>query len=261
MAKFVTALFEKEREAVRAIEALEEAGYEGDRIHRIEGKGKPWSGVFRDDREVMEFYAGRIPAGYFLVVVVCGEEEVGDVEQVLLDYEVVDSEGMVAAMVAEAERAEGGQAGGEHRRPRLESGAPTGRWFDVMEIKEEEWVEREGAKAHAVHVGPQKKIERVSVAGIPGSEQHPVFERLEPEFQRHYRQELSDSRHSYEEMKLAYRFGVQLGENRWFRDRRWSEVEEAARKSWEGVEWSVAKKAVRYGWERVPRGSEERPSQ
>ena len=260
MTKVVTALFESEREAEQVVDALKDAGYRGDSIRNVEGEGEPWSGVFRIDREVLEYYAKRIPEGYTLVVVACVEEELGEVERIIQEFDVVDPDEIVASMVEAAERAEGKRVEGKRRRPRLETGEPTGRWFDVAEIKEEEWVEREGARAHAVHVRPKKGLDRVSVAGVPGSEQHPIFERLEPGFQRHYRDELSDSRYSYEEMKLAYRYGVQLGENRRFHQQQWPEVEEHARKSWEKMEemdWSVAKRAVRYGWEQVPRGSEE----
>lgn len=283
MPMFVTALFEGADEANRAIKALHDAGFVGSNIQHIDrkreeqgffdrlfidengdskkppgrGKGISLMGIERDE---VDFYAQLVRQGYSLVIVLCSNQRLDEVRDLLEQFAIIDPDEILLSQRLDDGEEEYGEA--EEHRPRLESGAPTGTWFDVVEVKDEEWTQREGAKAHAVHVRPKRHIHHLDVSQLPGAELSHTFQRLQPEFQRHFRENYGDRDLSYKGLRLAYRYGVRLAENPRFRHSDWSQIEPIAHRNWTdngASPWRVAGPAVRHAWETVRGGESEQP--
>jgi len=75
------------------------------------------------------------------------------------------------------------------------------------------------------------------------------------DFRTHYSDSLSGSGGTYEDYEPAYRYGSDLGSDKRYRGRGWSEVESDARRDWESRNpndgWERFKAAVKRGWERT----------
>jgi hypothetical protein len=75
------------------------------------------------------------------------------------------------------------------------------------------------------------------------------------DFRTHYSDYLSTSGGTYEDYEPAYRYGSDLGSDKRYRGRGWSEIESDARRDWESRNpndaWERFKSAVRRGWERA----------
>lgn len=75
------------------------------------------------------------------------------------------------------------------------------------------------------------------------------------DFRTHYSDYLSTTGGTYEDYEPAYRYGSDLGSDRRYRGRSWSEIESDARRDWESRNpsdaWERFKSAVRRGWERT----------
>ncbi len=75
------------------------------------------------------------------------------------------------------------------------------------------------------------------------------------DFRTHYSDSLSGSGGAYEDYEPAYRYGSDLGSDKRYRGRGWSEVESDARRDWESRNpndgWERFKAAVKRGWERT----------
>lgn len=78
--------------------------------------------------------------------------------------------------------------------------------------------------------------------------------RYESAFREHYQRNFADSRYSYEDFALAYRYGVALAEEPRYESHSWDQVEPMAHQSWETREtgpWNLFRDAIRFGWNRI----------
>ncbi len=269
MPKFVTALYENLEDAEEAIEALHHYGIaqsdiqlvdqqrqqQGffDRLFIDENGDQPKNyNVMGIDQDDAEFYSQLVRQGYCLVIALSANERVDEVRQILERSGPTDPGRLILREITAEENEE--EWTRERPPPTVPSGATTGRWFEVVEVKEDEWRQREGAKAHAVHVAPKRNISRMSLEGLPGANLSPTFRALEPQFREHFRerfQQRLDEELTFDDARLAYRFGVRLAENPTLADRDWSGVEEHARTTWRehgAGPWERYGEAVQFGW-------------
>jgi len=74
------------------------------------------------------------------------------------------------------------------------------------------------------------------------------------DYQTHYNKNYARSGYSFDQYSPAYRYGYNLGSDKTYSNRNWSDVESNVRDQWESRNkgtWDDFKDAVRYGWERV----------
>lgn len=274
MPRFVTALFDDAHDAGGAIEALKDRGFKGPDIqmideHRVsEGffdrlfLSENGDGPSEKDKEVsvmgispadVDDYTRRIEQGGALVILMCDEARMDEAEQ-LLDRRgarrVVTPEGREAE---ESKKKRGAVQPG--RAERAETETESKKWFHVVDIDEED--PREGAKSHAVHVHPRSGIHHQRSDEMPGARQLSIpLERFERELRVHYGENFADSRYSFDDFKMAYRYGMALAENPRLRNQQWSNLEPHARRGWEDHDdrpWGIFGEAVRFGWRTLRR--------
>ena len=260
MPKFITALFEDVQVAREAVEAVHGIGVGPADVQLIEGERgrmerfferlfidengtksrKPTRvmGLTRGEALRLSEQVGREGA---LVIILSDNGGVDDVVASLRDFAVVDLRVEGRRVGTEAQEVSGMQEGDS-------------KWFDVVEFDEKDL--SKGARAHAVHVHPRRDIHHVTSDELPGSHISEKFEALERDCRVHYRENFADSPRSFDDFRLAYRFGVRLGENTTLDELNWPEMKVHAHQRWTeqtGLKWEDFQEAVRFGWRRAKR--------
>ena len=273
MPRFVTALFEQRQDAEQVIAELQQKGFNGANIQHVDRERERegfFERLFLDEnggtseqditlmgiaRARVEQYARLVRSGLSLVIVMCGDEDVENVRDVLRRYDVVDIGSLREGPTGT------GSAGEVDEGIDIRRRGETPKWFEVVEIDESDR-QRHGAKSHAVHVQPKRHVHHESSDEMPGAHRSRIFEEFLSEFQVHYAENFADSELSFEDYELAYRYGIRLAESRPLRDLFWEDVEEIARNGWEDNTdrpWRRFGEAVKFGWRRgkAARRSEE----
>lgn len=265
MPRFVTALYDESREADRAIEALKDNGFKAPDIQKI-GSRRVSEGFFDrlflnengggpvdEDVSVMgispedvDDYSHRIERGGALVILMCDEARIEEAARIFRRYDVD------RVVTPEAQAAEKSKK----KRGAVQPGRAeeSKKWFHVVDIDEEDTAE--GAKSHAVHVHARSDVDHQKSEEMPGAHPSIPLERFEREFRVHYEENFADSRYSFDDYKMAYRYGMALGENPRLRTADWSKLETHARRGWEDHDprpWHLFAEAVRFGWRTIRR--------
>lgn len=263
MPKFVTALFDEPDEALEAIEALKEIGIPGSDIQYVDHQrqregffqrlfldenGDKETGTLRVmgiERRQVEHLASHIREGSALVIAMCDPQRERQVHRIFSKYSTVDIEDLPRDREAEQARRKRGAV-----EPGVAETESPKKWFHVVDIDEEDT--RRGARSHAVHVHTAPDVPHISSDQMPGAQPKTPFDRFEKDFRVHYRENFDDTRHSFSDYALAYRFGMTLAENRRLRQLNWEALERAAKRGWEdnthGGSWDEFKEAVHFGW-------------
>lgn len=79
---------------------------------------------------------------------------------------------------------------------------------------------------------------------------------FEEDFRRHYQANYGTSGHTLDEYDTAYRYGYDLANSDFYRDRQWDEIEPEIRRNWESQTdspWDEFKSAVQHAWSQVTR--------
>lgn len=101
-------------------------------------------------------------------------------------------------------------------------------------------------------------VEPGRVVHQPGQEPLPASTRTVEDdtvYREDFRTRYADIGGTFDDYQPAYRYGSMLRRDSRFKDRDWTDVEEAARKDWEQQHpgtWERFKEAIRYSWNRVP---------
>lgn len=275
MPRFVTALYDDAPEADRAIDVLKSRGFKAPDIQLVD-TNRVADGFFErlfidenggparhEDVSVMGIaeedvgdYAETIEQGGALVILMCDEARIEEAAAMFERYDatrVVTPEGRDAE-VSKRKRGTVQPGRAEQDRPDAK------KWFHVVDIDEED--PREGAKSHSVHVHPRSGIKHQPSDQMPGARPGLPLERFEREFRVHYEENFADSGRPFDDYRLAYRYGMALGENPALRRRDWSEIEQHARRGWRdhtSEPWNQFAEAVRFGWRVVCRHHRRRP--
>lgn len=267
MPKFVTALFENSNTATEAIDALKKYGLPAYDIQHID-KARQEQGFFqrlflddngdkdRFDYSVMgipgdsvEFYSQLVRQGYSLVIALSDDERVDEVDEIMRRPGAIDPERLIL-------RHEKSDEEWTHERPppTSPSGAPMGRWFKVVDVQEQEWGERNSTQPHTAHIASKEHLSPMDITDLFGAELSPTFQQLEPQFRDHFQHNFADHDLSFRDVRLAYRYGVRLGEHEALLRRDWPKIEEHARQHWRdqgGGPWEIYGVAVQFGWQRA----------
>lgn len=264
MPRFITALFENREEAEQAIAELHAGGFQSNDVQHID-REREREGFFERlflnedggvDEDVsllgiararVEQYARLVRSGLSLVIVMCGDTQVQEVRDIFRNYDVVDVGSLREGVSQPIDQ---GDSTAEQDWPP--------KWFEVVEVEETDRLRR-GARSHAVHMRPKRGIHHQSTEDMPGAHRSRRFDEFETDFRVHYAENFSDSRYSFEDFELAYRYGMRLAEAVPLFDQPWSSIEEVARRGWVSNTdrpWEGFGEAVHFGWKRVTHARE-----
>lgn len=94
-----------------------------------------------------------------------------------------------------------------------------------------------------------------TMSGMPITSTSSTWTDDDRDFRTHHRDSLGSSSGAYEDYEPAYHYGRELGSDRRYSGRDWSDIESDARRDWESRNsnggWERFKAAVRRGWERT----------
>jgi uncharacterized protein (TIGR02271 family) len=136
------------------------------------------------------------------------------------------------------------------------------RSFEVREVDEEAVVSKVArvleeivvTKEVAERVQTIKDTVRRSDVEVEEIHSHPAFEAFDKKLHEYYATTLSKSGHKYDDYVPAFKFGYSLATSENTHDRKWTELEAAAAKSWEKENpgtWNTYKGAIRHAFDEV----------
>ena len=267
MPRFVTALFDDAQNAEGAVKALKVRGFKApdiqligeqrvaegffDRLFLNENGGGPPSdkvSVMGISPGEVDDYTGQIEGGGALVILMCEEPRIREV------IRLFERHGASRVASPEGEEAQRSKKKRGAVQPGRSEQTGSKKWFHVVDIDEED--PREGAKSHAVHVHPRENIHHQRSDEMPGARPSISLERFEPDFRVHYEENYAESPYSFDDCRMAYRYGLALGENPRLRRQQWEQLKQHARRGWEDHDdrpFSDFEEAVRFGWRTMRR--------
>lgn len=294
MNTLIIALYDKKDLAKETIDELKDAGIKGSHIEHISSPGHAHTGRFKglfsqqekDQKDAKKSlqeltergigesdahaYANGVRQGLDLLIVDLNDESLSHKARAIMDrrahsarpakeklgsphrggiVESAASEGISTASTGDAEHPTRTYSSSASQEPLVGTSAtssPTTRSRGAIPRSDE-------LRGGATNSTQKPLISDASTSSERTASRNDTS-RFESAFREHYQRNFADSRYSYEDFALAYRYGVALAEEPRYESHSWDQVEPMAHQSWETREtgpWKLFRDAIHFGWNRI----------